>query len=75
LGGFWLPAPPFDGWLWNRRAWHLCEVKNPRKEGWRDEFTEDQRLLIIRLNERQIPFRVLRTEGDVLELMGARRCA
>ena len=40
LGGFWPPTGPFDGWLWDRRAWHLCEVKEPRKEGWQDEFTE-----------------------------------
>jgi hypothetical protein len=75
LGGLWLPAGPLDGWLWDRRAWRLCEVKQPRKEGWRDEFTEEQRLLIIRLNEYQAPFHVLRTEDDVLALMGARRSA
>jgi hypothetical protein len=75
LGGLWLPAGPFDGWLWDRRSWHLCEVKDPRKEGWRDEFTEDQRRLIIRLNERAAPFHVLRTEDDVLTLLGARRSA
>jgi hypothetical protein len=75
LGGFWLQAGPFDGWLWNRRAWHLCEVKDPGKEGWRDEFTDEQLRLIIRLRERQAPFHVLRTEDDVLGLLGARRTA
>jgi len=75
LGGLWLPGPPFDGWLWNRSAWHLCEVKRPDKEGWRDEFTDEQRRLILRLNERRIPFHVLRTESDVLGLLGARRVA
>jgi hypothetical protein len=75
LGGLWIPSGPFDGWLWNRHEWHLCEVKAPCKQGWRSEFTEVQRRLILRLNERQVPFHVLRTEGDVLALVGARQSA
>jgi hypothetical protein len=75
LGGFWLPTAPLDGWLWDRRAWHLCEVKRPDKEGWRSEFTDGQRRLVIRLNEHHVPYRVLRTEADVLAVMGARRSA
>jgi len=75
LGGLWLPGPPFDGWLWTRTEWLLCEVKNPRKEGWASEFTDEQRRLIQQLNERQVPFHVLRTETDVLRLLGARRVA
>ena len=75
LGGLWIQAGPFDGWLWDRRAWHLCEVKDPRKEGRKHEFTVDQSLLILRLTERRIPVYVLRTEADVLALFGARRSA
>jgi hypothetical protein len=75
LGGFWLQAGPFDGWLWDRRAWHLCEVKRPDKQGWASEFTDEQQRLVIRLNERRIPYRVLRTEPDVLTLLGARQSA
>jgi hypothetical protein len=75
LGGLWLPAGPLDGWLWDRRAWHLCEVKRPDKEGWQHEFTDDQKRLIVRLNERHVPFRVLRTEADVLAVLSARRSA
>jgi len=74
LGGLWLSANRvcFDGWLWNRQCWNLCEIKQARKEGWKDEFTEDQHRLIIRLNERHVPYRVLRTQADVLALLGAR---
>jgi hypothetical protein len=75
LGGFWIPAPPFDGWLWDRRAWNLCEVKRPDKEGWASEFTDEQKRLIIRLRERQVPFHVLRTDAEVLSLLGARQSA
>lgn len=75
LGGFWLPTGPFDGWLWNRHTWNLCEVKRPDKEGWRSEFTDEQKLLIVRLNERRVPFHVLRTEADVLSLLGGRQSA
>lgn len=75
LGGLWVPAGPFDGWAWDRFRWHLCEIKDPRKEGWKDEFTPEQILLLAKLNPRGIPVRVLRTEADVLALMGARRSA
>jgi hypothetical protein len=75
LGGFWLPTGPFDGWMWDRRAWHLCEVKRPDKEGWGSEFTDDQKRLIIRLNERRIPLNILRTTDDVLKLLNARQTA
>lgn len=75
LNGLWIPGGPLDGWLWNRRCWNLCEVKRPDKEGRKDEFTDVQRLLILKLNERQIPFHVLRTEDNVISLMGAKRSA
>jgi hypothetical protein len=75
LGGLWLPGPPLDGWLWDRHGWHLCEVKRPDKQGWDSEFTDEQKRLIVRLNERQVPFRVLRTEADVLAVLGAKRSA
>ena len=75
LHGLWIPGGPLDGWLWDRRAWHLCEVKRPDKEGHKHEFTDDQLKLIIRLKERSIPFHVLRTDADVLALMGARQTA
>lgn len=75
LGGFWLATGPFDGWLWNRRCWNLCEVKDPTREGHKDEFTDEQKKLIIRLNERQLPFNILRTEDDVLAVMNARKTA
>lgn len=75
LGGFWLPSGPLDGWLWDRRSWHLCEVKRPDKEGWKDEFTDDQKRLIIRLNERRVGFHVLRTPDDMLKLLNARQTA
>jgi hypothetical protein len=75
LGGLWLPGPPLDGWLYARGTWHLVEVKDPRKEGWKSEFTPEQILLLARLNERHVPYAVLRTEDDVLRLFGARRSA
>lgn len=75
LNGLWIPDGPFDGWLWNRRCWNLCEVKRPDKEGWKDEFTGEQKKLIVRLKERGIPWHALRTEDDVLRLMGAQRSA
>lgn len=75
LGAVWIQGPPFDGWLFFRGRWHLCEVKDPCKEGWKDEFTTEQLKTIIRLNERQVPWHVLRTEDDVLSLLDAQRTA
>jgi hypothetical protein len=83
LSGFWVQGPPFDGWMWGRGAcatcgahgWRLSEVKQPEREGAKHEFTKDQLKLIIRLNERQIPWYPLRTEDDVFRLLGARRTA
>lgn len=75
LNGLWIPSGPLDGWLWNRRCWNLCEIKRPDKQGWKNEFTDAQKNLVILLNERGVPFNTLRTETDVLRLMGATRTA
>jgi hypothetical protein len=75
LNGFWLATGPFDGFLWDRRQWHLCEVKRPDKQGWDSEFTDVQKSLIIQLNERNIPLNILRTQDDTLKLLGAIRTA
>ena len=72
LGGLWLPYPPFDGWLWDRTQWRLCEVKDPRKEGWKSEYTQAQHRLIAEFEWRQIAWHTLRTENDVLALMGGK---
>lgn len=75
IGGFWLPDGPFDGWLWFRDRWHLCELKDPSREGHKGEFTDDQIILMAKLKERAIPFRVIRTEADMLAVLGAHRSA
>jgi hypothetical protein len=75
LGAVWLDTGPFDGWLWWRGRFHLCEVKDPAREGHADEFTPAQLKLIQKLNQRQIPWHKLRTEDDIYALMGARRTA
>lgn len=75
LGAVWIQAPPFDGWLFWRGRWHLCEVKREEKAGWSSEFTPAQLLLIQKLKSRQVPWHVLRSEDDVYALLGARRTA
>lgn len=70
-----MPSGPMDGWLWDRRAWHLCEIKRADKQGWKGEFTADQVRLMIKLRQRSIPLDVLRTEEDVLSIMNARKSA
>lgn len=77
LNGLWIPSGEitFDGILWNRRCWNLLEIKRPNKEGHKDEFTDDQVKLMIKLKEHGAPLQVIRTEDDMLALMGARRSA
>lgn len=75
LGAYFIKGPPFDGWLWWRGKFHLCEVKDPQREGHASEYTEAQLLQIQKLRERNIPWHTLRTVEDVYRLMGARRTA
>lgn len=75
LGATWIEGAPFDGWLFWRGQFHLCEVKRAEKAGWSSEFTPAQLRLIQKLKSRQIPWHVLRTEDDVYALLGARRTA
>jgi hypothetical protein len=72
IGGLWLPDGPFDGWLSWRGVWHLVEIKRPDKEGWKNEYTEDQVRMLIRLRERGIEPTIWRTEFDVYKTMGVR---
>lgn len=75
LGAVWIQAPPFDGWLYFRGTWYLVEIKQPQREGRKHEYTDAQKLTILRLNERQVPWYTLRTDDDVYRLLGARRTA
>ena len=77
LNGLWIPSGEitFDGILWNRRCWNLVEIKRPEREGRKNEFTDEQVRLMAKLKERGAPLEVIRTEDDMLALMGARRSA
>ena len=75
LGGYWIADGPFDGWLHWRGAWHLIEIKDPKKAGHKSEYTANQVRMLISLRERGIELNTLRTEDDVYRLMGARRSA
>lgn len=73
-GGYWLKAPPLDGWVWNPRTqeWLLVEIKHDRKEGHANEFTEKQRELLADFEARRIKLHVWRTQADVLRDLGGR---
>lgn len=75
IGGVFLPDPPFDGWLGWRGAWYLVEIKDPKKEGWKNEYTDSQVRTIARLKERGFHVHTWRTESDVYQTMGVRRTA
>lgn len=69
IGGQWLPDGPWDGWLKWRERWHLVEIKDPKKEGHADEFTDHQVVLMSRGFR---PDAIWRTEHDVYQTMGVR---
>ena len=73
-GGYWLKAPPLDGWVWHPRTqeWLLVEIKDPSKEGHKDEFTEKQKELLADFEVRRIKLHVWRTQDDVIRDLGGR---
>lgn len=51
LGGVWLKHPPFDGWIWHPRWDEYCpvEIKDPKREGHKDEYTKAQKKVMSEL--------------------------
>lgn len=75
LGAYFFDTGPFDGWAWVRGSWKLVEIKDPKLEGQKREYTDLQVRIMGMLRERGIPWTILRTEEDVYRMMGARRTA
>lgn len=42
LGGQWHWGPPFDGWAAMRDYWHPVEIKDPKRKGRKNEYTDNQ---------------------------------
>lgn len=72
IGARWVQAPPLDGWVGWRGKWFPCEIKDPSREGHKDEFTAKQITFRARAKLAGLPFWTWRTERDVLESLGAR---
>lgn len=75
--GWWLiktdePGDYLGGY---RGQWYVVEIKNPDKEGHKDEFTDDQRQFHAEAFRRGLPVLVWRTADDVYRDSQARRCA
>lgn len=90
LGGYWIPyaSKPFDGWAWHPmwviRKPYYCplmggyapvELKDPKKEGWADEYTPRQKKIMTEMRERGASWLVWRTEDDVFKSINSRRAA
>jgi hypothetical protein len=67
LGGVFLKCPPFDGWIWHPTwdAYQPVEIKDPKREGHKNEYTKAQKKLMDELKPRGAPWLVWRTIGDV----------
>jgi hypothetical protein len=74
VGGYWVKAPPLDGWVWSPRIqeWTPAEIKRPDKEGHKDEFTPAQKKLLEEFSDRRIRHFIWRTPSDVIRDLGGR---
>lgn len=69
LGGVWLPYSnkPFDGWIWHTRweEYWPVEIKDPKKEGHKNEYTDRQKKVMAELKKVGAKWLVWRTKEDV----------
>lgn len=69
MGGLWVPYAnkPFDGWAWHRRwgSYWPVEIKDPKREGHANEYTERQRRVMKKLRDAGAVWIVWRTVEDV----------
>lgn len=66
---------PLDWWAGWRGVWLPIEIKEPHKEGWRDEYTPAQKRFHERCKLHRSPHLTWRTEADVFAFVGARASA
>lgn len=74
-GAVWIEGGPFDGWIWLAKwggEYLPVEIKDPKKEGHKDEFTEKQQKLRNEWADRRMRLLVWRTESDVMRDLGGR---
>lgn len=67
LGGVFMKCPPFDGWIWHP-TWPVywpVEIKDPKREGHKNEYTPAQQKLMARLGLLGAKWLVWRTKEDV----------
>lgn len=75
FGAFSVNDGPLDWWIFWRGAWHLTEIKDPKRKGHKHEYTKAQKKLLADLQERAIPVWIWRTREDVLRDFDARETA
>lgn len=75
LGGWFVRAPPLEGWCWFPRGgmWMPVEIKVPEREGLADEYTPQQLRFIRWCNQHRAPWWIWRTKADVERNLNARR--
>jgi hypothetical protein len=74
-GAHWIDAGPFDGWIHIQKwggEYLPVEIKDPKKEGHADEFTEKQKKLREEWSDRRMKLLIWRTPADVLRDLGGR---
>lgn len=75
LGCAWHEDGPLDGWALHRGVWVPVEVKDPERKGRADEFEPAQIAFMRWCDARRGPYRVWRTESDVMRHVGALQTA
>lgn len=69
FGGYFIVAPPLDGWLYSTRinlgGWLPVEIKRADREGHKNEYTPKQRKFIEACKLIEAPYRTWRSADDV----------
>lgn len=75
--GIWMIRTdyPSDWLAWFRDRWDVVEIKDPKKEGWKSEYTPRQITFRAEAARRGARLVTWRTENDVYAHVEARRAA
>lgn len=76
IGIQWIYAGPLDGWAWciELEAWYPVEVKDPKKQGRKSEYTPAQIRFFDMCDQTGAPYYVWRTEQDVMAFKRGALC-
>lgn len=67
LGGQWEWGPPLDGWACLANEWHPTEIKDPKRKGHKDEYTDKQKRFFAKCSLNGSHWWTWRESTDVIQ--------